>query len=167
MTKNTSYKLIFLVFLSFILIIPKVKADFLDKVIKTAPRIIQKRINKTIEKEQKKKEDKCISSESCPNIIPPDENISEKETDLLTISSIDKKQATLNKGSEVGLKVGMLLNINRIVRQVKEPETGKTLKIVTEKVGKIRLTSVTKKYSIGEIITGTSLKVGDIVQLDK
>jgi hypothetical protein len=166
MPKNTSYKLIFLVFLSFILITPKVKADFLEKVINTAPGIIQKRINKTIKKEQKKKEDRCISSESCSNIIPTDESISEKETDLLAITNIEKKQATLNKGSEVGLKVGMLLNINRIVRQVKEPETGKVLKIVTEKVGKIRLTHVIKKSSIGEIITGNSLRIGDVVQLE-
>lgn len=165
MPKNNRYKLIFLVFLSFIFISPKVKANFLEKIINTAPGIIQKRINKTIEKEDKKKEEKCISSESCSHTLPPDESILGKETDLLAISNIDKKQVTLNKGSEVGLKVGMLLNINRIVREVKEPETGKSLKIVTEKVGKIRLTHVTKKSSVGEIITGNSLRIGDIVQL--
>jgi hypothetical protein len=166
MPKNTSHKLIFLVFLSLIFITPKVKANFLEKVINTAPGIIQKKINKIIEKEDKRKEDRCISSESCSKITPPNETILEKETDLLAISNIDKKQVTLNKGSEVGLKVGMLLNINRIVRQVKEPETGKTLKIVTEKVGKIRITHVTKKSSVGEIITGNSLIIGDIVQLE-
>jgi hypothetical protein len=171
MSKNNRYKLIFLIFLSFIFITPQVKASFLEKIINTAPEIIQKRINKTIEKEQNKKEDnkkedKCISSESCSHTIPTDESTAEKEQDLLAISNIDKKQVTLNKGSEVGLKEGMLLNINRIVRQVKEPETGKVLKIVTEKVGKIRITRVTKKSSIGEIITGNSLRIGDIVQLE-
>jgi hypothetical protein len=166
MSKSTRHKLIFSIFLSFIFIAPEVKANFLEKVINTAPKIIQKRINKAIEKEHKTKEDRCISSESCSHLTPPDKVILEKEPDLLAISNIDKKQVTLNKGSEVGLKVGMLLNINRIVRQVKEPETGKTLKIVTEKVGKIQITRVAKKYSVGEIITGNSLIIGDIVQLE-
>jgi hypothetical protein len=165
MSKNNKCKLIFLIFLSCIFITPEVKANFLEKFINTAPKIIQKRINKTIEKDSTKKEESCLSSESCSHAISPKKHVSEKETDLLEISDIDGKQVTLNKGSEVGLKVGMLLAINRIVRRVSEPETGKSLKIMTEKVGKVRLIQVTKESSIGEIITGTSLRVGDVAQL--
>jgi hypothetical protein len=168
MSKIIRLKLTALIFLSFLYIAPHAKADFLNQVVNTAPKIIKKKINETIKQNIKEKnsreEESCTSNQSCPSTLAPQETVLENKKDILEISDISEKQVILNQGSEAGLKVGTLLNIHRVVRQVSDPETGKT-KTMTEKVGKIKLTKVMKGSSVGEIITGASLKIGDLPQV--
>jgi len=80
------------------------------------------------------------------------------------IADVDGNIVTLNKGSNAGLEAGQKISISRKGKEIKDPQTGKVLKIKYSKIGKIKLTEVEEIYAEGEIIEGTGFLVGDIVK---
>lgn len=67
----------------------------------------------------------------------------------------------LNKGSSDGYREGMTVSIERVSKEIKDPQTGEVIRRLTEEVGKIKLTDVDAKSSVGEVVSGANFQVGD------
>lgn len=80
------------------------------------------------------------------------------------VADVDGDEITLNKGKSAGFKSGQTVTISRKGKVIKDPSTGKVLKIKYKTVGKIKLTEVEEAYSEGSVISGSDFKVGDIVR---
>ena len=80
------------------------------------------------------------------------------------VADVDGNIITLNKGKNAGLKTGQKVTISRKGKVIKDPQTGKVLKIKYKKIGAIKLTEVEDSYAEGEIISGSGFNVGDIVR---
>ena len=80
------------------------------------------------------------------------------------IADVDGNLITLNKGSEAGFKAGQTLTVKRKGKVIKDPATGKVLKVRYKTVGKIKLSAVETGYSEGNVTGGTGFKVGDMVE---
>ncbi len=68
----------------------------------------------------------------------------------------------LNKGSADGYRQGTTVSIGRISKEIKDPETGEVIRRLTSEIGKIELTDVDAKSSVGKIVSGTNFQIGDI-----
>ncbi len=77
------------------------------------------------------------------------------------IADITGSQVVLNKGGKDGFRPGMTLSVERVVKTVKDPATGKVLRTLTQPIGRIQLTDVDATSSLGKILNGTGFKVGD------
>jgi len=62
------------------------------------------------------------------------------------------------------LKIGDKLDINRAVRQIKDPTTGKVLKTVTNKVGEGTVTEIDADSATLSFSGSGSAKVGDVAK---
>ena len=80
------------------------------------------------------------------------------------VADVDGNTITLNKGENAGFKKGQTVTISRKGKIIKDPTTGKILKIKYKTVGKIKLTEVEKTYSEGIVSSGSGFKVGDIIR---
>ncbi len=70
----------------------------------------------------------------------------------------------LNKGTVSGYRSGMKVSIERVSKEIKDPETGEIIRTLTEAVGIVELTDVDAKSSMGRIISGNNFQVGDIAK---
>jgi curli biogenesis system outer membrane secretion channel CsgG len=86
------------------------------------------------------------------------------DTNVILIADVDDNIITLNKGSELGLIKGSKLTVKRKGKVIKDPATGKVLKIKYKTVGKIEVTESEKGYSECIVISGSGFKIGDIVK---
>ncbi len=77
------------------------------------------------------------------------------------VAGVDSGQVILNVGTKAGLKKGDKMNIERVTREIKDPETGKVIRRMTAQVGVITLTDVDDKSAIGTPVSGSGFKVGD------
>jgi len=80
------------------------------------------------------------------------------------VAAVDSGQIVLNIGSKAGLKVGDQLTVKRILKEVKDPETGKVIRKLTSDVGVIKLTDVDEISAVGIPVSGAGFKVGDEVK---
>jgi len=80
------------------------------------------------------------------------------------VADVDGNIITLNKGKNAGLKTGQKVTISRKGKVIKDPQTGKILKIKYNKIGAIKLTEVEDSYAEGEVTSGSGFNVGDIVR---
>jgi len=80
------------------------------------------------------------------------------------VADVDGNIIMLNKGKNAGFKTGQKVTISRKGKVIKDPQTGKVLKIRYKKIGAIKLTEVEDSYAEGEIISGSGFNVGDIVR---
>ena len=80
------------------------------------------------------------------------------------VADVDGNTITLNKGKNAGFKTGQKITISRKGKVIKDPQTGKVLKIKYEKIGAIELTAVEDSYAEGKVISGSGFNVGDIVR---
>jgi len=69
----------------------------------------------------------------------------------------------VNVGSKDGVKVGDTLAVNRKVRDVKDPSTGRVLRSVVDGVGLITITEVDAASAVGKFAGASPAKVGDVV----
>lgn len=76
----------------------------------------------------------------------------------------ENKEVFINAGSEAGVSAGDTFEIHRITRVIRDPETGQIIGQRTSKVGKIKITEVEQKFSIGIIVEGEEFLSGDIVR---
>jgi curli biogenesis system outer membrane secretion channel CsgG len=70
----------------------------------------------------------------------------------------------LNVGSRAGLKVGDRLEVNRKIRDVRDPSTGKILRSIENKIGEVVISDVDESSSVGTFSGSTPAKVGDVVK---
>lgn len=80
------------------------------------------------------------------------------------VADVDGNTITLNKGKNAGFKTGQKVTISRKGKVIKDPQTGKVLKIKYKKIGAIELTEVEDSYAEGKVISGSGFNVGDIVR---
>ena len=97
-------------------------------------------------------------------LIEADERIPEVTVKIDGIvADVDGSIVILNVGSSHGLKAGTVLKVKRVVRTVKDPATGRVLREISSIIGEIRLDEVDEGSSVGTIISGDSVQVGDKV----
>jgi curli biogenesis system outer membrane secretion channel CsgG len=77
------------------------------------------------------------------------------------VAAADGGQIVLNVGGRAGIKVGDRMNIERISREIKDPETGKVIRRMTSSVGVIKIVDVDDQSAVGTVVSGTGFKVGD------
>ena len=73
----------------------------------------------------------------------------------------------INVGSKDGVKVGDTLAVNRKVREVKDPTSGKVLRSVVDAVGTLKITEVDEASAVGKFTGAGPAKVGDTVSNPK
>ena len=69
----------------------------------------------------------------------------------------------INVGSKGGVKVGDTLAVNRKVRDVKDPTSGKVIRSVVDAVGTLKITEVDESSAVGKFTGAGPAKVGDTV----
>ncbi|MEO8596091.1 MAG: CsgG/HfaB family protein [Candidatus Solibacter sp.] len=69
----------------------------------------------------------------------------------------------INVGSKGGVKVGDSLAVNRKVREVRDPASGKVIRSVVDKVGEMKVTEVDEGSAVGKFSGTGTAKVGDTV----
>jgi curli biogenesis system outer membrane secretion channel CsgG len=69
----------------------------------------------------------------------------------------------VNVGSKDGLKVGDTLAVNRKVRDVKDPSSGRVIRSVVDAVGTLKITEVDESSAVGKFTGAGPAKVGDTV----
>ncbi len=85
-------------------------------------------------------------------------------TTTAVVADVFGNQVILNKGSQDGYRVGMNVAIERVVRDVLDPQTGAVLRQITEPAGQIQLTEVDGGSSVGRITSGTGFSIGDVAK---
>ncbi|MEB3359709.1 MAG: CsgG/HfaB family protein [Synechococcales bacterium] len=82
------------------------------------------------------------------------------------IADVSGPTLVLNRGTSNGYRSGMCLSVERVVREVLDPETQEVIHQVTETAGQIQLTNVSDRSSVGQVISGSSgaLTVGDVAK---
>jgi curli biogenesis system outer membrane secretion channel CsgG len=77
------------------------------------------------------------------------------------IADVAGNQITLNRGTRDGFRSGMVVSVERVTREIKDPTTGEVIRTVTSPVGQIRITEVGDRSSVGTIVEGSGFRVGD------
>ncbi|MBM3810177.1 MAG: curli production assembly protein CsgG [Acidimicrobiia bacterium] len=70
----------------------------------------------------------------------------------------------LNVGTKTGVRTGLTLEINRKVREVRDPASGKVLRSIVDKVGQVVITEADDTSSVGKFSGAATPKVGDQVK---
>lgn len=78
------------------------------------------------------------------------------------VADVAGSNVIINRGSSHGYRNGLRLSIERVSREIKDPETGAVIRRVTDPVGVIELQDVDSTSSQGRVISGTGFRVGDI-----
>lgn len=96
--------------------------------------------------------------------IPDNQSIANKDVQG-KIADVTGNQVIINVGKINGLAVGDNLQVERIIKTIKDPVSGKVLKEMTGTVAVIKLTQVDSDNSTGEISKSTgTVSVGDNVK---
>lgn len=80
-----------------------------------------------------------------------------------TIADVSGNTVIINIGRNAGLKKGDRLEVKRVAREVKDPDTGKVLRVVADKVGEIVITDVDDTSAEGKFSGNGAAKVKDKV----
>jgi curli biogenesis system outer membrane secretion channel CsgG len=80
------------------------------------------------------------------------------------VADVTGNTLILNVGSKDGVKVGDTLDISRPVKTVKDPNTGKVLKTITDKMGTATVTEVDEQSATANYSGASPAKVGDAVK---
>lgn len=79
------------------------------------------------------------------------------------IADVSGNTVIINIGRNAGLKKGDRLEVKRVAREVKDPDTGKVIRVVSEKVGEVVLTDVDDTSAEGKFTGTGAAKVKDKV----
>jgi curli biogenesis system outer membrane secretion channel CsgG len=80
------------------------------------------------------------------------------------IAAIDGGQIILNVGRRAGVNVGDQLDVVRVTKEIKDPETGHILRRLTTSIGTIRATDVDDTSAVCIPISGSGFRTGDRVR---
>jgi curli biogenesis system outer membrane secretion channel CsgG len=79
------------------------------------------------------------------------------------IADVSGNTVIVNIGRNAGLKKGDKLEVRRVTREVKDPDTGKVIRVVADKVGEIVVTDVDESSAEGNFVGKGVAKVKDKV----
>ena len=77
------------------------------------------------------------------------------------VADVSGNTVIINKGAQDGFRTGMTLSIERVEREVLDPQTGAVLRSITSPIGQIELTEVDAGSAVGRIVSGAGARVGD------
>lgn len=77
------------------------------------------------------------------------------------VADVNGSELVLNVGTRAGVRPGMKLYINRVLRTVKDPATGKVIRRLEDKVGEVTITQADEQSSVGSFSGSGTPKVGD------
>jgi curli biogenesis system outer membrane secretion channel CsgG len=78
------------------------------------------------------------------------------------IADITGNQVIINKGGKAGFRPGMILSVERVIKRINDPATGKLLRVQTQSIGRMQLTEVDPQSAVGKILVGKGgIRVGD------
>lgn len=80
---------------------------------------------------------------------------------VAVVADVSAGRVILNKGSRDGLRPGMFFSIERVLKEIKDPTTGRTLRLDTQPIGRVQITEVDDVSAVGRVLSGQGLKVGD------
>ncbi|AFY72564.1 uncharacterized protein involved in formation of curli polymers [Synechococcus sp. PCC 7502] len=80
------------------------------------------------------------------------------------VADVSGNSLTFNKGGQDGFKPGMIVSVERVTKEIKDPATGKVLRRQTSRIGRVQLTEVDSGSSVGKVLNGKGFKVGDIAK---
>ncbi len=80
------------------------------------------------------------------------------------VADFDNDTVIFNIGSDMGIQLGDALIVEKVVRQVKDPDTGRVIRDVTEQIGTVVITKVDGLSSCGRWEGRVAPTVGDIVR---
>lgn len=80
------------------------------------------------------------------------------------VADISGSTIVFNKGTADGYKQGMKLSIERVSKEIKDPQTGQVIRRLTEKIGMVELSEIDNSSSIGKVISGSQFKIGDLAK---
>lgn len=92
---------------------------------------------------------------SLPTVVVPVDGL---------VADVSGNTLILNVGTSGGVRVGEKLGIFRMVREVKDPATGKLLRRIENKLGEITITEADSSSAVGTFAGATTPKVGDTVK---
>jgi curli biogenesis system outer membrane secretion channel CsgG len=90
-----------------------------------------------------------------------------KEINGLVADADPSGTMIINVGSAAGVNVGDQLAIKRKIREVRDPATGKVLRVIDEAVGVITVTEVDQQSAVGKFTGPGTPQVGDTVSNSK
>jgi hypothetical protein len=80
------------------------------------------------------------------------------------VAAVAGNQVILNKGTGEGYRVGLRISIERTTQTVKDPQTGKVIRQITQPIGTLEIVEADGQSSVGRIITGNGFKIGDLAK---
>ncbi len=80
------------------------------------------------------------------------------------VAAVEGNTIVLNVGAKAGLKVGDQLSIDRVLKEIKDPATGKVIRRMTNRIGVIQVTELDDISAVTKIVSGSSFKVGDLAK---
>jgi curli biogenesis system outer membrane secretion channel CsgG len=78
------------------------------------------------------------------------------------VADVSGNTVVINKGSQDGYRVGLKLSIERVGKEIKDPETGEVIRRLSNQIGLVEIYEVDQSSSLGTIISGTGFQVGDL-----
>jgi curli biogenesis system outer membrane secretion channel CsgG len=70
----------------------------------------------------------------------------------------------INVGSRAGVKLGDQLAVKRKVREIKDPATGRTIRVMEDNIGVLVITEVDEQSAVGKFRGSSPAKVGDAIK---
>lgn len=81
------------------------------------------------------------------------------------VADVNGSTVILNVGNKVGVRPGMHLFINRTLRTVKDPATGKVIRRLEDKIGEVEVSEVDENSAVAKWVSGSGTpQVGDTVR---
>ncbi len=80
------------------------------------------------------------------------------------VAAVDGGTVVLNIGAKTGIKKGDRLSVERVSKEIKDPTTGKVLRRLSTQIATIEITDVDDISAIGNVVSGSGLKVGDLAK---
>jgi curli biogenesis system outer membrane secretion channel CsgG len=80
------------------------------------------------------------------------------------VAEVAGSMIILNVGKNAGVKVGDKLTVERPIKEVKDPETGKVLRVLSDKIGEVVITEVDDLSAVGKYTGSQPAKVKDKVK---
>lgn len=78
------------------------------------------------------------------------------------IADITGNQVVINKGGRAGFRPGMILSVERVIKRINDPVTGKVLRVQTQSIGRLQLTEVDPTSAVAKILAGKGgIRIGD------
>jgi len=78
------------------------------------------------------------------------------------VADVTETEIIINKGTRDGVRVGVEYDIVRGGREIRDPASGRVLRRMTEKVGKVKITQADEESAVGTV-SGAPVRVGDCV----